>query len=138
MENEITKKESTKEIPTIWKWYFGWHPRILLTVPIFLFFVYSGIWFIFAEISDIVFLFQTTPVTWGSIFLIMFLGSFLIMLILLPIYICFYAISWLYEIIVGNYTSWKKFLYTVGVILLVLFGTSLVRLFTAWIFGILN
>ena len=25
-----------KETPTIWKWYFGLHPRLFLTVPTFL------------------------------------------------------------------------------------------------------
>lgn len=38
----------------------------------------------------------------------------------------------------GNYTAWKKFLYSIGIILMVVFGTSIIRLFTAWMLGILN
>ncbi len=128
----------TKETPTLWKWYFGWHPRLFLSVPIFLLFAYQGLWFVWAEIGDVVFFFQTKPVTWGSIFLIMFFGSFLIWFILAPIYICFASIEWLYEINIGKHTAWKKFLYTVGIILLVVFGTSIIRLFTGWILGILG
>ena len=144
MENETTKIEVPTEVhhdqkipPTMWKWYFGWHPRILLTVPIFIFFVYSGLWFILDEIGDVIYFFQSKPVTWGAVFLIIFLGSFLLILIFAPIYICFLSIGWLYEIMIGNHGAWKKFLYTIGIILLVLIGTSLIRLFTAWILGIL-
>ncbi len=135
MENETNALEKT---PTLWKWYFGWHPRLFLSVPIFLMFAYQGLWFIWAEIQDITFFFQTKPITWGAIFLIMFFGTFLIWFILAPIYICFASIGWLYQINIGNKTAWRKFLYTIGIILLVIFGTSLIRLFTAWILGILS
>ena len=99
MENEkieetlVSETYQIKEEPTLWKWYFGWHPRIFLTLPIFVLFVYSGIWFIWTELKDIVFFFQTTPVTWGAIFLIVILGSVFLMLLLAPIYICFLSIS---------------------------------------------
>ena len=144
MENETTENSlfsetyQTKEKPTLWKWYFGWHPRLFLTVPVFLFFVYQGIWFIFAEIEDVVFFFQTKPVTWGAIILIMFLSAFLIWFLLAPIVICFNSIEWLYKINIGDFTAWKKFLYSIGIFLLVLFGTSIIRIFTLWILGILG
>jgi hypothetical protein len=102
-------------------------------VPIFLLFVYQGLWFIWAEIRDVVFFFQHTEVTWGAIFLIFIGGSILVWFLLLPIYICFYSIEWLYQINIGNYTAWKKFLYSIGIILLVVFGTSIIRLFTTWV-----
>ena len=141
MKNEINSLEETpasevQKIPSLWKWYFGWHPRLFLSVPIFLFFVYQGLWFIWAEIQDMRFFFQNTEITWGAILLIMFFGAFLIWLIFAPIYICFASIGWLYEVNTGSYTAWKKFLYTIGIILLVLFGTSIIRLFTTWTLGI--
>jgi len=146
MENETNLLEKTstsetyqtKETPTIWKWYFGWNPRLFFSVPIFLVFAYQGLWFIWAEIQDVVFFFQHTEVTWGAILLIMIFGSFLIWFILAPIVICFCSISWLYEINTGNNTAWKKFLYSIGIILLVLLGTSIIRLFTTWILGIVS
>jgi len=144
MENEpierisISETYRIKETPTLWKWYFGWHPRILINVPIFLLFVYHGIWFIWAELTDIIYFFQTKPVTWGAIILIMFFGFILMWFIIAPIYICFASINWLYEINIKNNTAWKKFLYSIGIILLVVFGTSIIRLFTAWALGILN
>ncbi len=143
MENETTNKSpihethQVKEIPTLWKWYFGWHPRILITVPIFLYFIYSGLWFIWAEIGDVIYFFQTKPVTWGSMFLIMFFGIFLFWFLLAPVLISFYSISWLYGMITRNYTAWKKFLYSTGIFLLVIVGTNLIHLFTLWILGIL-
>ncbi len=124
--------------PTFWKWYFGWRPQILFRVPIFLMFVYQGIWVIWVTIQDIVFFFQTTPVTWGSIILIMIFGSILVWFFLLPIAICFGSIYWLYHINIEKYTAWRKFLYSIGIILLVMFGTGIIQLFTAWILGILN
>lgn len=130
--------DQIKETPTLWKWYFGWHPRIFLTVPIFLLFVYQGFWFILAEIRDVVFFFQHTEITWGSIFLVLIFGSILIWFFLLPIYICFCSIEWLYQINIGNYTAWKRFLYSIGIILLVVFGTSIIRLFTLWVLGVLG
>src|SRR5665648_502227 len=87
-----------KEPPTLWKWYFGWHPRIFLSIPIFLLFVYQGLWFILAEFRDIVFFFNHTEITWGSIFLVLIFGSILIWFFLLPIYICFCSIDWLYQV----------------------------------------
>jgi len=74
MENETNLLEKTstsetyqtKETPTIWKWYFGWNPRLFFSVPIFLVFAYQGLWFIWAEIQDVVFFFQHTEVTWGG------------------------------------------------------------------------
>ncbi len=125
-----------KKPPTMWKWYFSWHPRIFLTVPIFLIFVYQGFWFIWAEISDVIFFFNTTPITWASIFFILLLGSFFLSLLFLPIYICFCSISWLYEINI-NFKGWKKFLYSIGIIILVTFGPGLIRLLTNWMLGIL-
>jgi len=146
MTNETNSLEKTpipetyraKETPTLWKWYFGWHPRLFFSVPIFLVFVYQGLWFIRAEIQDMVFFFQHTEVTWGAILLIMTFGSILIWFILAPIYICFGSIDWLYQINIGNYTAWKKFLYSIGIILLVVFGASIIRLLTAWVLGILS
>lgn len=140
MENGAIEKTSISETGTLtlWKWYFGWHPRILLTLPIFLIFAYQGVWFIWAEISDVIFFFQHTPVTWGAILFIVFLGAIVIWFIIAPIYICFGSIVWLYQINIGKNTAWKKFLYSAGIILLVVFGTSIIRLFTAWILGILR
>lgn len=124
------------EPPTFWRWYFGWHPRLFLTIPTFLIFAYQGVWFIGAEIQDIIYFFQTKPVTWGSIFLIMFLGSALISFIIMPIYICFASLVWLYEISIGNNTAWRKFLYSIGIVLLVFVGADVLHLFTNWIIGI--
>ena len=140
MENEDIEKniDQTKEPPTLWKWYFGWHPRIFLTVPIFLLFVLQGLWFIRAIFGDVVFFFQHTEITWGSIFLVFIVGGFLITFIIAPIYLCFYSIGWLYEVNIGNDSAWKKFLYSIGLILLVVFGTSLIRLFNAWVIGIVR
>lgn len=143
MEDEITSLEKipdsyqTKEPITLWKWYFGWHPRIFLTVPAFLTFVYSGFWFIWAEIHDVIYFFQTKPISWGSIILVLIFGSFLLSFIIAPIYICFASIDWLYEINIGNNTAWKKFLYSVGIILLVIFGTGIIRLLITWVLSIL-
>lgn len=143
MENETTLLEEipetypTKEPITFWKWYFGWHPRLFLTIPAFLLFAYQGIWFFWAEIQDIIYFFQTKPITWGSILLVILFGSFLIWFFILPIYICFGSIFLLYQINIENNTAWKKFLYSIGVILLVLFGPGIIRLFTSWILGIL-
>lgn len=143
MENEITPLEKISETPqtkepvTFWKWYFGFHPRLFLTVPVFLMFAYQGIWFLWAEIQDVFYFFQVKPITWGSILLVLLFGSFLIWFIFAPIYICFASINWLYEINIGKNTAWKKFLYSIGVILLVLFGPGIIRLFTSWILGIL-
>ncbi len=143
MENEtiettVSEIHSIKERPTLWKWYFGWRPQILIRVPILLFFIYSGIWFIWAELQDLIFFFHTKPVTWGAIFLILLFGSILVWFIIVPIYICFASIGWLYEIITGYSTPWRKFLYSIGIILLVIFGTSIIRLLVAWALGILN
>lgn len=137
MDETTIEPYQTKQPPNLWKWYFGWHPRIFVTVPTFLLFVYSGLWFIWAEISDIVFFFQHTEITWRSIFVVFVLGNMVLWLIILPTYICFWSIEWLYQINVVNYTAWKKFLYSIGIILLVIFGTSAIRIFTAWIMGIL-
>lgn len=145
MENETNLLEKTpatetyqvKEPITLWKWYFGWHPRLFLTVPTFLIFAIYGIWYIFAEFQDVIFFFQTKPVTWGAILLIVILGSVLIWFLVAPIYISFGSIYWLYQINIKNNTAWKKFLYSIGIILLVIFGTGIIRLFTDWILGIL-
>lgn len=134
----VSETYQIKEPPTLWKWYFGWRPQILFRVPIFLLFVYQGIWFILGEIQDVIFFFQHTPITWWSILLVMFFGSILVWFILAPIFICFMSIDWLYQINIGKNTAWRKFLYSIGIILLVLFGTSIIRLFTAWILGILR
>lgn len=137
--NDVEKDiDQIKETPTLWKWYFAWHPRILLSVPIFLLFVYQGLWFIWAEISDVTFFFRHTEITWGSIFLVLIFGSLLIWFFLSPIYICFCSIEWLYQINIGNNTAWKKFLYSIGIVLLVVFGTSIIRLFTLWVLGVLG
>jgi len=90
IEKEI---DQIKKTPTLWKWYFGLHPRIILSVPIFLLFVYQGLWFIWAEIQDVVFFFQYKEVTWGAIFWVFIFGSILVWFLLLPIYICFYSID---------------------------------------------
>lgn len=135
-EDTTINKYKNKEL-TIWKWYFGWHPRIFFTIPIFIIFVYQGIWLILSEISDIIIFFQDTSITWGRIFLVIFLGSFLLTLILSPIYISFCSISWLYEVNEKNQTPWKKFMYSLGIILLVVIGTSLIKIFTAWLLGVL-
>lgn len=132
----ILELPKIKETPTLWKWYFGWHPRILLTIPFFLMFVYQGLWFIWAEISDIIFFFNTTPITWGAIFLILILGTFFIGLLSLPIYICFCSISWFYEININN-KGWKRILYSIGIILLVSIGPGIIRALNNWILGIL-
>lgn len=134
--SDLDNKQHAK--PTLWKWYFGWRPQILFRVPIFLVFAYQGFWYIWAEIRDIIYFFQTTPVTWGSILLVMLFGSILIWFFLAPIFICFYSIEWLYEINIGKNTAWKKFLYSIGIILLVIFGAGIIRLFTSWILGILG
>lgn len=141
MESEIEAIEEipvnqTKQPPSFWKWYFGWHPRLFLTVPTFLLFVYQGLWYIWAEIQDVILFFTSRPITWGAIFLVMILGTFLTWFILAPIYISFSSLVWLYEINTGKYSAWKKFLSTLGIILLVMFGTGLIRLFTAWILQI--
>jgi hypothetical protein len=128
--------DRSKEPVTLWRWYFGWHPRLFLTVPTFLIFIYQGISYIFIELRDVIYFFQSRPVTWGAIFLIIILGSILFWLVAAPIYISFGSISWLYEINVGNYTPWKKFLYSIGIFLLVIFGTWAIRLFTSWVLGI--
>jgi hypothetical protein len=127
----------TKEPPTLWKWYFGWHPRIFITVPIFILFVFSGIWFIFTELQDVISFFRQTPVTWLTIFFVLILGSIFLTLLYLPIYICFRAIGWLYEINNENHTPWKKFLYSVGILLLVAIGATIIRDILAWIMGVL-
>ena len=134
---EIPETTEFKQPISLWKWYFGWHPRLFLTIPFFLIFAYQGLWFIVAEFQDIVYFFQTTPVTWGSILLILLGGSILLWFILGPIYISFASIGWLYEISIGKQTAWKKFLSIVGIILLALVGPNLLRLFTNWILGIL-
>ena len=134
MENEIIQ---INEKPTLWKWYFGWHPRVFLTAPIFLFFAYQGLWYIVAEINDVIFIFNNTPVTWGAVFLLIIFGTFLFALFVIPIYICFYSIDLFYEINIGNETAWKKFLYSIGIILLVIFGPGIIRLFTLWMLGVL-
>ena len=136
-EHEPHVVHHVKHKPTMWKWYFCWHPRVLLTVPIFLLFAYQGIWFFITEIKDVIYFFHSMPVTWGKIFLVIIFGSFLLMLVLLPIYLCFASIEWLYEIVTGEHTAWKKFLYSTGIILLVFVGTSLIRMFTLWITGTL-
>lgn len=136
MEEPNIARTQDKQKPTLWKWYFGWHPRIFLTAPIFLLFVYQGIWFILKELGDIILYFQTKPVTWGAVFFIFILGSFLFFLLMLPIYICFLSVTWLYEVNIGDYTAWKKFLLSIGTILLVFFGTSIIYLITTWILGI--
>jgi len=123
----------TRETPTFWKWYFGWNPRIFLTAPIFLIFVYLGLWFVLAEIKDVLFFFQHTEVTWMAILLIMCFGVFLFWFIIAPIVICFWSIDWLYKINIEKNSPWKKFLYSIGIILLVTVGTSLIRAFTAWV-----
>lgn len=133
----VTETYQTKKIPNLWRWYFAWHPRIFLTVPAFLLFVYSGFWFIWAEIRDIIFFFQTKPVTWGAIILIMLLGTLLIWFFIAPIYICFASIDWLYKINIGNKTAWKKFLYSIGILLLVIVGATIIRDLAAWILGVL-
>lgn len=134
--SDSDSKQYTKT--TLWKWYFGWRPQILFRVPLFLLFVYQGLWFVWAELQDVIFFFQTKPVTWGSILLIMIFGSILIWFILAPVVVCFGSIYWLYEINIGKNTAWRKFLYSIGIILLVMFGAGIIRLFTAWIFGILG
>lgn len=133
---DITEISQVKEPPTFWKWYFSFHPRLFLTIPAFLLFVYQGLWFVIAEIQDILYFFHTKPITWGSILLVLLFGSILIWFILAPIYICLYSISWLYEVNIGKYSAWRKFLYSIGIVLLVSFGPGLIRLFTSWILGI--
>jgi len=133
MEKEI---EPLKETPTISKWYFGLHPRLFLTVPTFLLFAYQGLWFIRVELQDISLFFRSKPITWGSIFLILFFGSILIWFFLAPIYISFMSIEWMYEVHTGNYKPWRKFFYTIGLFLLVLFGTTFISMFTAWVLGL--
>lgn len=135
-ETSITETYIAKETPTLWKWYFGWHPRILFSLPIFLLFVYNGIWFIGAEIADVIYFFQTKPVSWGAIFLIIFFGAILFWLFIAPIYISFRSVGWIYEINIGNNTAWKKFLCSIGIVLLVVFGTSIIRIISIWILGI--
>jgi len=127
---EISKLEGT---PTIWKWYFGWHPRIFLTVPAFLMFVYNGLWFLWYEIQDVISFFKYTPVTWGSILLILLFGSVLIWFIIGPIFICFYSIPWLYKVNTEDYSPWKKFLYSIGIVVLVPIVASLVRMLVLWL-----
>lgn len=127
----------TDKTPSMWKWYFGWHPRLFFTVPIFLVFVYQGISYIFSELGDVIRFFQKTPITWASIFLVIIFGSILFWFFAAPIYICINSINWLYEVNNGKYTAWKKFLFTIGIILLVLLGTEIIRLFTNWVLGIL-
>jgi hypothetical protein len=126
-----------KKTTSLWRWYFGWHPRLFLTVPAFLIFVIYGIWYIVAEFQDVIYFFQNKPITWGSILLVLLFGSVLLWFIIAPIYISFCSISWLYEVNIKDSTAWKKFLSSIGIILLVLFGTSIIRLFTNWILGIL-
>lgn len=131
-ESEVSQ---AKEKLDLWEWYFSWHPRVLFTVPIFLLFAYSGLWLIWAEFHDVVSIFQGTPVTWISVFLVIIFGSFILMLLGIPVWICFASISWLHEINVSEYTAWKKFLYSLGIILLVVIGASLLRLLVV---GFLN
>lgn len=140
----MTEVESIKDAnrvddpPTIWKWYFGWHPRIFVTLPVFLLFTYQGLWYIWAELQDIIFFFQTAPVTWGSIFLVLIFGAILMWFVLAPIVIPFMSINWLYEINIGEHTAWRKFIYSSGIILLVILGTGIIRFFTLWILGLLG
>ncbi|MDD5569072.1 MAG: hypothetical protein PHG23_01500 [Candidatus Pacebacteria bacterium] len=135
LKKEGSEKYKTEGIPSVWKWYFNFHPLTLIKVPIFLIFLYQGIWFIGAELQDIISFFQH-PVTWGSIFLIILFGTFLIWFIIGPIYICFASINWLYEINTGKDLWWGKFWKSTGIILLVIFGTSIIRLFTQWALNI--
>jgi hypothetical protein len=135
LESKDSSVYQAKELPSLWKWYFNWHPLTLIKVPIFLIFIYQGIWFIGAELQDVISFFQH-PVTWGSIFLIILFGSILIWFIIGPIYICFASINWLYEINIGEDSWWKKFGKSIGIILLVIFGTSIIRLLTLWVLNI--
>lgn len=134
---EIPETYPTKEPITFWKWYFGFHPRLFLTIPAFLLFVYQGFWFVWAEFQDVLYFFQVKPITWGSILLVLLCGSLLIWFVLAPIVICFASLGWLYEVNIGKYTAWKKFLYSIGIFLLVFVGPGLLRLFTSWVLGIL-
>lgn len=125
---EIFSDNKATPKPTLWKWYFGWRPQILFRVPIFLYFVQQGIWSIWFDLQVIALFFQHAAVTWGGIFLIMILGSVLLMLFLSPIWICFGSIYWLYQINIEKYSAWRKFLYSIGIILLVIFGTMLIKI----------
>jgi len=135
LKKEGSEKYNIEEVPSVWKWYFNFHPLALIKVLVFLIFVYQGIWFIGAEFRDIISFFQH-PVTWGSVFLIILFGSFLIWFIIGPIYICFASINWLYEINSARGSWWEKFGKSTGIVLLVIFGTAIIRLFTRWVLNI--
>ena len=137
-ENREREQKITKEPPSMWKWYFGWHSRMLLTIPVFLLFVYQGIWFAIVTLRDVIIFFRYVQITWGAIFLVFILGGYLLMFLVAPAYICFCAIGWLYKVNIGENTAWGKFLYSIGISLLVFFGTSLIRMFNLWVMGLIR
>ena len=130
MENKDSEKEIDQKTPTLWKWYFGWNLWSFLTIPIFLLLVSQGLWLILLGLKDVIPFFPK-PITLGSILVTLISRNFLFYfpLLLIPIAICFFSIGWLYQVNIKNNLTWKKVLYSIGIILLGALGTSFIRAF---------
>jgi|GEM_PF-2752556 len=120
--------------PSLWGWYFCKHPRVLILVPIFLYFTLRGIALGVFTITDIIYFFQQH--TWGAVAVYLVFGTIMIPLLFLPAILSFYSIKWLYSTFIELKNAWAKLGLTIFLILILPEIESLIRYLYLLILGI--
>lgn len=139
MENHLESIPEILEVKrkmTYGQWLFSLHPRIFLTLPLFLLSIWGAIVSILIIYSDLLRFFTYMPVTWWNVFLIFFFGSFLISIVIAPIVINLISPYFIFLILQEKYSAWNKFFYIILVLLLFGYGPQLSIAFYQWILGL--
>jgi hypothetical protein len=127
-------EQEQKEPVSLWQWYFCKHPRVLILVPVFLYFVLGGITSGFTAITDMIYFFQVHR--WGAVAVYLIFGGILIPVVLTPAFLAFYSIKWLHSIFVEVENAWAKLGLTICLILILPWVLSIFRYLYLLVLGI--
>jgi RNA polymerase subunit RPABC4/transcription elongation factor Spt4 len=132
VQENMTFQKDTQ--PTLWQWYFCKHPRVLILVPVFLYFILGGVTSGITAITDMIYFFQIH--TWGAVAVYLILGTVLIPIVLLPSIVAFYSIKWLYSTFFELKNPWAKLGLTIFLLFVLPWITTFERYLYLLILGI--